>query len=157
MITVRGARPEDSADIAQVWHEGWHAGHAALVPEGLTALRTKANFVERTMQHLPNIRLGLMGDQIGGLCINSGDELMQLFVGEAARGGGVAKALVQDAEQVFRAQGYQRVWLGCAVGNTRAIRFYEKCGWENVGEMVETMETSQGGFDLTVWRFEKTL
>ncbi len=48
-------------------------------------------------------------------------------------------------------------WLACAVGNTRAARFYEKSGWRNAGTFVMMTDTSNGPFPVDQWRFEKRL
>ena len=48
MTTIRPAGAADMAAVADLWHEGWHAGHAGHVPEGLTVLRTLEAFHERT-------------------------------------------------------------------------------------------------------------
>jgi len=38
MTTIRPAGAADMAAVADLWHEGWHDGHAGHVPDGLTAL-----------------------------------------------------------------------------------------------------------------------
>jgi GNAT superfamily N-acetyltransferase len=85
------------------------------------------------------------------------DELQQLFVARAERGGVVASALVADAEARLAERGVDVAWLACAIGNERAARFYEKCGWNRVGTMVTRLEIPPGPFDLEVWRYEKCL
>jgi RimJ/RimL family protein N-acetyltransferase len=55
------------------------------------------------------------------------------------------------------AAGVGTAWLACAIGNARAARFYEKCGWRRVGTMINHAETSNGTFLLEVWRYEKAL
>ena len=72
-------------------------------------------------------------------------------------GTGVAIALTADAERLLAARGVRTAWLACAIGNDRAARFYEKCGWRRVGTMVHRAETSDGVFPLEAWRFEKDL
>lgn len=94
---------------------------------------------------------------IAGFCTLNGDELYQLFVTASARGSGVAAALVRDAETRLAEAGVETAWLGCAIGNDRAARFYEKCGWRRVGAAVVKVETSQGPYDLELWRYEKPL
>ena len=48
MTSIRPATSADMAAVADLWHEGWHDGHAGHVPDGLTALRTLEAFHERT-------------------------------------------------------------------------------------------------------------
>jgi ribosomal protein S18 acetylase RimI-like enzyme len=92
-----------------------------------------------------------------GFCILRGAELYQLFVSVQARGSGAAAALMADAEARLSANGVETAWLACAIGNERAARFYEKCGWHRVGTMVNQAETLEGTFPLEVWRYEKSL
>jgi GNAT superfamily N-acetyltransferase len=92
-----------------------------------------------------------------GLCFLHGDELYQLFVAAEARGSGVAAALIADAERRLAAYGFEVAWLACAIGNERAARFYEKCGWRRVGTMINPLDTPDGVLPLEVWRYEKRL
>jgi GNAT superfamily N-acetyltransferase len=69
----------------------------------------------------------------------------------------VAAALLADAEARIAASGNGKAWLACAIGNARAARFYEKCGWHHAGNMINYAETSDGPFPLEVWRYEKAL
>ena len=92
-----------------------------------------------------------------GFCIVKGDELYQLFVSAQSRGSGVAAALIADAEARLFESGVETAWLACAIGNERAARFYEKCGWHRAGTMVNQLETANGIFLLEVWRYEKAL
>jgi RimJ/RimL family protein N-acetyltransferase len=65
--------------------------------------------------------------------------------------------LIADAEARLSENGVGLAWLACAVGNERAARFYEKCGWRRAGSMVNRLETPDGEFLLEVWRYEKHL
>jgi ribosomal protein S18 acetylase RimI-like enzyme len=74
-----------------------------------------------------------------------------------ARGTGIAKVLTAEAEDRLSKNGVKTAWLACAIGNDRAARFYEKCGWRRAGAVVIEVETSAGPFPLEVWRYEKLL
>jgi ribosomal protein S18 acetylase RimI-like enzyme len=86
-----------------------------------------------------------------------GDELYQLYVAREGRGTGLAAALIADAEDRLAKSGFETAWLACAIGNERAARFYEKCGWRRTGTIVYEAETSGGVYPLDVWRYEKLL
>ena len=154
---VRAAEADEIEQLAQIWYDGWHESHAHLVPAALTRLRTLENFRERLQAALPDIRVVGPSASPLGFCVVKGTELYQLFVSAPSRGSGVAAALMADAEARLSENGATTAWLACAIGNNRAARFYEKCGWSLVGRVVDEVETSSGPFPLEVWRFEKRL
>ena len=69
----------------------------------------------------------------------------------------MAAVLIADAEAHLREAGVDTAWLACAVGNERAARFYEKCGWLRTGTVTEDVVVPGGTFPLEVWRYEKSL
>jgi len=157
MINIRPAEQTEVDQLAQVWFDAWRDAHAQIVPAELARLRTLENFRERMQKELPNVRVaGSPGEPVG-FCLVKGDELYQLFVAARARGTGVAAALMADGEALLAESGVATAWLACAMGNERAARFYEKCGWRRTGTMTNEAETSEGTFLLQVWRYEKTL
>ena len=157
MRMLRDAQPTEVDRLARIWCDGWQEAHAALLPEALKRLRTQESFRDRLLQRLASTRVAELDGEAVGFCTLKGDELHQLFVSESARGKGVAAALVADAEMRLKQAGVATAWLGCAIGNERAARFYEGCGWARVGASVVAVETSEGPFDLEVWRYEKRL
>jgi GNAT superfamily N-acetyltransferase len=156
-MDVRAAEEAEIDHLAQVWYDGWQDAHAQIVPAELQRLRTLESFRQRLQEDLPNVRVvGSSGAPVG-FCIVRDDELYQLFVSAQSRGSGVAAALIADAEARLSEIGVETAWLACAIGNQRAARFYEKCGWHRVGAMVNHFETPAGTFPLEVWRYEKSL
>lgn len=156
-MQLRPADPSEVDTLARLWHDGWQDAHAAILPAALARIRTLENFRERLQAALVNVRVGDVDGAPAGFCIVEGDELYQLFVSPQARGTGLAAALVADAETRMAAAGVDTAWLACAIGNDRAARFYEKCGWCRVGNMINPLPTPDGVFELDVWRFEKRL
>ncbi len=156
-MKVRSADERDLDQLAQVWFDGWHEAHAQIVPPELTRLRTVESFRDRLRAALPDVRVVDASGAPVGFSVLKGDELYQLFVSAQVRGSGVAAALIADAELRLRANGVETAWLACAIGNERAARFYQKCGWHRVGTMLNQAETSAGTFPLDVWRYEKRL
>lgn len=156
-IDVRRAERAEIDHLARVWYDGWQDAHAPIVPAELTRRRTLESFKHRLEAALPDIRVvGPAGAPVG-FCIVKGDELYQLYVSPQARGSGLAAALIADAEARLAETGVETAWLACAIGNERAARFYEKCGWRRAGTMLNRLETSNGEFPLDVWRYEKAL
>ena len=144
MTSIRPAGDADMAAVADLWHEGWHSGHAGHVPEGLTELRTLEAFHARTPARVSDTTLAV-GDsgELLGFVMVVGDEVEQVFVGAAARGTGVADVLLASAEEQVAAAGFDLAWLAVVAGNARARRFYEKCGWADEGDL--PYEVAAGG------------
>jgi GNAT superfamily N-acetyltransferase len=156
-MRVRPAAAAEIDHLARLWHEAWHEAHASLTPPALVRLRTLKSFRERLQAALADIWVVGPQGTPDGFCVLKGDELYQLFVSRAARGTGVAAALIADAESRLAERGVETAWLACAIGNERAARFYEKCGWRLIGTVVDEAVTSSGPFPVKVWRYEKRL
>lgn len=153
---LRPARNDELDALARLWYDGWQDAHAVILPEALQRVRTFPSFRMRLRESLPRVRVADMGGDAVGFAIVEDDELYQLFVSAAARGTGTAAALVADAEAILAAAGVETAWLACAIGNRRAARFYEKCGWRLAGEMVNPLPMPDGStLELRVWRYEK--
>jgi GNAT superfamily N-acetyltransferase len=151
---IRGAELSELDALANLWHEGWQETHAPILPADLARFRTLPSFRSRLEAGQHDVRvMGEPGTPLG-LCMLKGDELYQLYV---ARGGGVAVALLADAERRLAARGVTTAWLACAIGNDRAARFYDKNGWRRVGTVSYQIPTPDGLFPLDVWRYEKKL
>lgn len=156
-MDVRDPDVAEIARLAQIWYDGWQDAHAEILPAELRRLRTLESFRDRLTAELANARVSGPHGAPAGFCITKDAELYQLYVAAESRGSGVATALVADAEARFSAMGVETAWLACAIGNDRAARFYEKCGWRRIGIMTSRLETQEGIFPLDVWRYEKTV
>lgn len=133
--TLRPARPDDMAGVADLWHRGWHDAHAGHVPEGLTAARTLEAFHARTPSRVGDTTVAEVGEELAGFIMVDGDEVEQVFVDACHRGGGVAAPLLAEAERQVAEAGHDRAWLAVVAGNARARRFYERHGWADEGDL----------------------
>jgi len=68
-------------------------------------------------------------------CVQPSDaiELHRFYVDAPAHGTGVAQGLMAAVFEAARAAGTRHLWLGVWEHNVRAIRFYAKCGFVDVG------------------------
>jgi ribosomal protein S18 acetylase RimI-like enzyme len=156
-MDVRSAEERDIDHLARVWNDGWQDAHARILPAELARVRTLESFRSRLEEALPTVRVvGPPGAPVG-FCMIKGDELYQLYVSAQSRGSGVAAALIADGEARLAESGVVTAWLDCAIGNERAARFYEKCGWRRTGIVVSELEIPNGILPLEVWRYEKPL
>ena len=136
MTSIRPASDADMAAVADLWHEGWHDGHAGHVPDGLTAARTLAAFHERTPPRVADTSVAVADDgALLGFVMVVDDEVEQVFVAPAGRGTGLASELLAEAERRVAAGGHASAWLAVVVGNVRARRFYERQGWSDTGDL----------------------
>jgi diamine N-acetyltransferase len=60
-------------------------------------------------------------------------ELQRFYVDRAVHGTGVASALMAAVQQVASDAGAEHIWLGVWERNARAIAFYKKAGFQDVG------------------------
>lgn len=145
------------ADAVTIWTTGWADAHLHLVPKELAVLRTHESFEARLRSKSARTTVAIDDTGVLGVCIVNGNEVDQFYVAPRAQGSGVAQALMHHAEETIRTAGHRSAWLACTIGNTKAARFYEKCGWINVGATPVQLETAAGPFTLDIWRFEKQL
>jgi ribosomal protein S18 acetylase RimI-like enzyme len=156
-MSVRAAEAAEIDHLAKVWYDGWQDAHARILPAELARVRTLESFRDRLEAALPDVRVVGPFPAPVGFCILKGDELYQLYVSAQARGSGAAAALVADAEARLAENGVELAWLECAIGNERAARFYEKCGWRRAGTVVSQPDAANGAPPFDVWRYEKRL
>jgi GNAT superfamily N-acetyltransferase len=155
--SIRDAKLSEIGQLAKIWFDGWQDAHARIVPAELARLRTLQSFEERLRIASAGVRVaGSVGAPVGFYFLK-GAELYQFFVSSNARGSGVAVVLMADAEAHLGERGVHTAWLACAIGNDRAARFYEKCGWFRAGTVTDNVEVPDGTFALEVWRYEKSL
>jgi GNAT superfamily N-acetyltransferase len=67
-------------------------------------------------------------------------ELRRLYVQENFTGRGVGRDLLRHAEKAAAAKGADTLWLTAWEGNARALQFYPRCGYEDLGRTVYTIE-----------------
>lgn len=152
--TLRAAAPADSEAIAEVWHSGWRDGHIGHVPDALLPHRRIEDFRLRVPPRLPTTTVATIAGHVVGFVTVIEDEVEQVYVAAAARGTGVADALVRHGEQVV-ARRFDVAWLSVVAGNARARRFYERSGWHDAGPIEYRAEIAGGTIPVTCRRYEK--
>ncbi|MCW2845814.1 MAG: GCN5-related N-acetyltransferase [Nocardioides sp.] len=141
--TLRPATEADAADVADLWHRGWHDAHPGHVPEGLSAARTLEAFRERAPLRVDDTTVAEVDGKVAGFVMVVGDEIEQVYVDAPHRGSGLAATLLDEAERQVAAGGHDEAWLAVVGGNARARRFYAARGWADGGDL--PYEVSAGG------------
>ena len=118
--SLRPGTAEDAAAVADIWHSGWHDVHPGRVPDGLTARRTLEAFHERARARVADTTVATVDDEVAGFIMVVDDEVEQVYVAAAHRGGGLAGMLLDEAERQVAAGGHRIAWLAVVVGNDRA-------------------------------------
>ncbi|MCC6756692.1 MAG: GNAT family N-acetyltransferase [Arenimonas sp.] len=77
-----------------------------------------------------------MGHAPGCITATHAGEIQRLYVADDWHGKGLAQALMDACTGELRRQNADAAWLGVWEHNPRAIAFYRKCGFTEVGEHV---------------------
>ncbi len=76
------------------------------------------------------------GDAPDCVAATSPGEIQRLYVASGWHGRGIAQELMAACFEALRARGSDVAWLGVWERNPRAIAFYRKCGFVEVGDHV---------------------
>jgi ribosomal protein S18 acetylase RimI-like enzyme len=152
---LRAAVAEDVETVARLWRAGWLDAHDGHVPADLHCDRQLDDLRRRIRGMLAATTVAVDGDVVGFVTVH-GDEVEQVYVAGAARGRGVADALLRHAEHRIGAR-HHAAWLAVVAGNTRARRFYERHGWVDGGRFDHLAPTEDGGVVVPCLRYEKDL
>lgn len=156
-LVLRGATPEDAAEVADIWYEGWCDAHIGGVPEELVAVRTRESFKVRAAARVQDTTVARLNSAVAGFVMVVADEVEQLYVGRAHRGSGIAQQLLAAAEGQIARNGYTEAWLAVVPTNARARAFYARCGWIDRGRFDHDAPTETGPIRVPAHRYTKRL
>ncbi len=149
-IVVRAGVPSDAAALAELAARTFHETFAAdnqpddlalhlasaydtaqqrgeLLDPNITTLLAE---VDGTLAGYAQVRQGTTPEAVTG---DAPLELWRFYVARQWQGRGVAQALMQQVELEARRRGGLTLWLGVWERNSRAIAFYRKMGFFDVG------------------------
>jgi GNAT superfamily N-acetyltransferase len=162
-LSLRPATPDDADLIASIHSASWQATYRGLLPDAFLdgevtreraaywQVRLNAPGAERRNVVIAEIA----GKPIGFACVERqpdsawGVLLDNLHALPGHQGIGVGKLLMRAAVDWARAQGETQLYLYVLEGNTPAIGFYERQGWQFAGAEPDHM----GGVDITALRY----
>ncbi len=143
MATIRDARPDDAADVADVHVRSWQAAYRGLLPDdyldGLDPQDRMARYTfGATDPGAPGTVVAVLDGLIRGFATTGASrdadtsgvgELLALYVAPEAWGTGVGRLLMAEARTRLSRRGFTEAVLWVLVGNERAERFYRIDGW----------------------------
>jgi ribosomal protein S18 acetylase RimI-like enzyme len=144
-ITIRLATPADAAALAEIAERTFRDTFAAHNdPADLESYVRKAYGEAQQRRELESGNIALLLERDGELIAYTqmlprpasphGDfEIARFYVDKNHHGRGIAQTLMQAAYDTARALGGTTIWLGVWEHNPRAIAFYAKCGFVDVG------------------------
>nr|WP_321816803.1 MULTISPECIES: GNAT family N-acetyltransferase [unclassified Paraburkholderia] len=167
-LTLRPATAADAPLLAAMHAASWQATYRGLLPAAFLERDVDAERAAywRARMEAPGEerRLVLIAERdaqphgrtpVGFVCVERQPEspwgvlLDNLHALPAHQGIGVGKRLMEAAQSWARAQGEAQLYLYVLDGNTPAIAFYERQGWEFSGAEPDHM----GGIDITALRY----
>jgi GNAT superfamily N-acetyltransferase len=166
-VTLRLATARDADAIAQMHAASWAVTYRGLLPDGFLDTNLASERMVHWQDRMQDANAAAQavfiaeqdGQPIGFVCVKQeqgnpdGVLLDNLHVLPAYQGTGAGKRMVAQAEAWARARGASHLYLYALEGNTRAINFYERQGWQYAGT-----ETDQiGGITAQARRYERPL
>lgn len=165
-MRYRDGRPEDADDLSRFARDTFVGTFGHLYPpadlEAFLVDRYEPGTFRKQLQDPARwVRLALDGTDMVGYAMvgpltlpvdGPGLELARLYVAERVRGAGVAARLMADVIDHARRQRAPALYLSVYEDNERAMRFYRRYGFEEVGEHA-FMVGSVRDRDL-IWRLD---
>jgi len=135
-MEIRAMRRDDWVAVAEIYREGIETGHATFSTD-------VPNWEAWDEEHLADCRLvAVEGDAILGWtalspvsdrCVYGGVAEVGVYVGAAARGRGVGKALLDALVGASEAKGIWTIQAGIFPENAGSIALHERVGFRVVG------------------------
>jgi ribosomal protein S18 acetylase RimI-like enzyme len=156
--TVRRATPADAALIAELGAATFREAFAAFNrPEDLAHYLAKAYGVAQQSAELADPRVTYLIGEAGGRpagfamlrrgatdpAVTGPDpvELVRIYVSSAVLGTGLGSALMEACIAEAAHAGHRTLWLGVWEQNPRALAFYHRWGFVDVGSHIFTVGT----------------
>lgn len=160
MIKIRIAAPADASQLADLAEQTFRAAFAAMNSRENMEQHCKTRFSEEIQKSeivdpamltllsldegvlcgFAQLRWGDEPDCVGG---NKPCELHRLYVDENWHGKGVAQELMASSFTAAEERGSDCMWLGVWEKNPRAIAFYRKLNFSEVGDHVFLLGTDR--------------
>ncbi|WP_082748603.1 glutaminase [Nocardioides jensenii] len=154
---LRPATTEDAPAVARIWEPGWAEAHTGRVPDELLTARPAEFFARVAAERVPDTTVAVVAGTVVGFVMIADDAVDHIYVDPGQRGGGIAVALLAEAERLIAAAGHDRAWLAVVPGNDRAQAFYRRQGWVDEGVFDHAATGPDGPIPTPCHRFTRDL
>jgi ribosomal protein S18 acetylase RimI-like enzyme len=140
LMIIRPPEPSEKQGFAKMALASWLSAYEGLLPAGDIA-GAPAMIEKAIRDRFSEFRVAVRGGELLGY-YSLGDDtyLWHLYVDPKYFRQGVGRALLKAAEEEIAGRGFDSVTLDVAMGNQRAIQFYEALGFVVTGEDEEEAE-----------------
>jgi ribosomal protein S18 acetylase RimI-like enzyme len=149
---IRAATAADAPALASIQARGWRWAYGDFIAPEEMPVEAEREPVFRELAQRGAVRVFDQDGTVVGYASVADDELTSLYVDPAAQGAGVGTRLLADAVERMRAGGHRRAWLLVYADNGQGRAFYERHGWQRVGELL-----GQGRWRAPGYRYERDL
>ena len=148
-ISIRPATCEDAARLSELMRRTFvDAFGAQNRPEDMDDYVAKSYGAEQQLREIESGEMATLVCEVQGVpiafaqlrrvgspAVEDADavELFRFYVDRAWHGRGVARELMREVSKTAETFGARSIWLGVWERNPRAIAFYGKCGFRDVG------------------------
>lgn len=168
-VTIRPARPDDLAPVADVFLACWRESYAGFLPEHVIRLYDEAGarkvwqpaILEPAADTIVLVAEAADGSVVGVARLGrdpgepEAGHVFSLYVRPDAQGGGVGARLLGAAEDRFRSEARRDATLWVFAANVAARSFYARQGWRPDGG--ERVEPAYGEPELRLRRSVRTV
>jgi len=135
-MKIREMRASDCDSVLEIYREGIATGHATFEaePPDWAGFDTKRLKAPRLVAEIDGEIVGwAAASGVSDRCVYGGVAEGTVYVGAAARGRGVGKALLSALIEGAEAEGIWTLNAGIFVENVASIHLHEVCGYRMVG------------------------
>ena len=135
MTAVRDMAPDDWPPVRAIFEEGIRSGDATFETEAPSWEAWDAGHAElRLVAERDGEVVGWAAlSDVSGRCCYRGVAEVSVYVGAAARGAGVGRALLEELVARSEAAGYWTLQAGIFPENEASLRLHRACGFRDVG------------------------
>jgi ribosomal protein S18 acetylase RimI-like enzyme len=170
--SVRAATVLDAPELAAIHARSWQAAYQDLLPQEFLSKLDLSNGTEQWERALraaewpkAGVMVAVPGPEMVGFARfaparDSGEdttlvaEIRQIYIAPEVWGRGLGKRLMSTALARIASSGYSQATLWVLDSNSRARRFYERCGWRQDGA---SRCNDSYGFPIADVRYRKHL